>query len=110
MTGTPVRLSRSLFGRLFGGTMPQMACTLFLVISVPLMLSGGDEKLRLGAVDVVVVVLWVFGLTAWADADREGVRWRGFVRRRFSWAEIERVAVVRPLPAALHREVRPGVR
>jgi hypothetical protein len=66
------------------------------------MLSRSGDYLRVGAVDAVVAVLWVFGLTAWAEADREGVRWRGFVRRQFSWAEIERVAVVRPRLAGVN--------
>ncbi len=100
-TPAPIQLQRSVFGRLFAGTPIQMMLTL-LLIALPIGFTQADTRdaqpgrvVFAIAVIALVLILWLFGLTAYAKADDNGISWRAFVPRQFDWADVESIALVR---------------
>lgn len=42
---------------------------------------------------LVLLVPWVAGLTAWARADENGIRWRYWIRHAYPWQQVTRVTL-----------------
>jgi hypothetical protein len=104
MADTPIRLRRSVFGRLFGGTPVQLPAAIALVIFPIAFASSHSHPVRFIVIIGVVAALWVLGFTAHAEADQDGLRWRTIMPRTFRWDEIERLArVANPLSMSTRR-------
>ena len=86
---------RSVVTRLFGGGNFQAFLTIVIVFA--LALAGvvihfvGPSALPAFLGVLLPGVPWLLGVTAWSRADADGVRWRYYRPRSYSWAEIEQV-------------------
>ena len=92
--GGAIRLRRSLGARLFSGWPLQPVLTIVLLLSLALDIfvstfGGWAVLLRSFLPAVPIYAIWIIGLSASAHADGDGIRWRYFIPRRYSWAEIE---------------------
>lgn len=99
MTGDRIRLGRSLAGRVAGGALFQLvlgivAIVLLIRAIVPTSGSHGSSELTTLVVGLVALALWLLGVTAYAEADAEGIRWRYYLPHRVRWSEIERISLV----------------
>lgn len=113
-----VRLSRSLATRLFGGGNFQWLLTVVLVLYVALIVFVSvliGPSTLLGLITVLIPgIPWLFGVTAYARADNDGVHWRYYRPHTYAWSEIDQVefgSVVRGGASSANRipAVRVGV-
>jgi hypothetical protein len=92
------RLRRPLVARLFASGL-QLFLTFVAVITIPVLgltIWKGDLAMwPFLLVDVLLVALWLRGVTAWAQADDEGLRWRYWARWDHPWSKISRVTLTR---------------
>lgn len=117
-TSGRVRLRRTWNARLFG-SWSQLALTLYAAAFLALLgLQGASGSLSgrywyFYLVDAVVAVLWLRGITAWAEADEHGVRWRYWTKTDLPWRRVERVALgeraVLASPQPLPRTREPAI-
>lgn len=102
MTSTDgaIRLRRGVGARLAGGAVPflQTVLTLGVVVWVAMIGmvvgladAGVNEVLAAAAPGLPVVVLWLVGVTARAQVDDGGLRWRYYRSCAVGWADVERV-------------------
>ena len=86
------RLRRSVLTRVMGGAWFQWLLTLQLAfLAWALVAAPGLEAGQLGPLILLFVpyaVLWTSGVTAWAEVDDTGLRWRYFVRVQLTWAQV----------------------
>jgi hypothetical protein len=90
------RLRRSPYARLFAGCVFQplltMGMAILLVTLVGLAWFGGFGAVLSGAAPGLPwVAAWLVGVTAHAEVDEAGVRWRYYRTGTLGWADVERV-------------------
>lgn len=90
------RLRRSLYARLYAGPPFQPLLTagvlIQLVIVAALAWYGGlGTLLSAGAAGFLWPAAWLIGVTAHAEVDGAGVRWRYYRTGRLAWTDVERV-------------------
>lgn len=94
----PVRLRRTWGARLASSGL-QLLLTLYVAFTVAfvvLFVATGRAEWQYWyfyLLDVLLAALWLRGVTAWAEADDEGVRWRYWIRHEAPWGKVSRVAL-----------------
>lgn len=101
-----IRLRRGPLCRLASST--TQAVLSLVCLGVPVALIWGATQGRplfggplLGWVWIVVLyVPWLAGVTAWARADADGIRWRYWQKYEFRWEQVRRVELTKRIVGA----------
>jgi hypothetical protein len=96
-----IGLDRTMPGRLWGGTRLQPLVLTFVVLGAVRIIGMAaglidDQSLPLtwtAIIWAVLVALLFVGVTGWAAADDEGVRWRYYRTHQYAWSEIEQLCL-----------------
>lgn len=92
-----VRLRRPLLTRLFSSAL-QTLLTVYALAVAGMLVAAVAGRLDwsywpLYLVDLAAVAVWLLGVTAWAEADDSGVRWRYWMKQDVPWRDVSRVAL-----------------
>jgi hypothetical protein len=93
-----VHLHRPPAGRLFATTLQQVLTlvAVLFVLTVVAVTAAGDLSLwPLLVVQVLLVALWLRGVTGWARVDDDGLHWRYWTRSDRAWPHIGTVTLTR---------------
>jgi hypothetical protein len=94
---TRVRLRRPVRARLFSGPL-QTLLTLNAIVTVGLLGLAIAGKIDFNdwaqyLFEALLVALWLPGVTAWAEVDDAGLRWRYWMKCDLAWRDVARVAL-----------------
>lgn len=94
---TLVRLRRPALARLFSSPL-QTLLTLYAAVTVGLVVAAVAGSLDwsywyLYIIDVIAFAVWLLGVSAWAEVDDNGVRWRYWMKTELPWRDVSRVAL-----------------
>jgi hypothetical protein len=83
--------------RLFSSPL-QAVLTLYAIASVGFLVLALAGKIvssewYLYPIDLAAFALWLRGVTAWAEVDDAGVRWRYWMKYDYAWHEVTRIAL-----------------
>lgn len=91
------RLRRPLHARLFSSALQALltayaAATLGFVVAA---LAGSFDWAYwyVFLIGAIAGWMWLLGVTAWAEVDDEGIRWRYWTKQDYAWREVSRVAL-----------------
>lgn len=92
-----VQLRRPVLARLFSSALQTLLTVYALAVS-GMVVAAVSGKLDwsywpLYLVDLAAVAVWLLGVSAWADADDGGVRWRYWMKQDIAWQDVTRVAL-----------------
>jgi hypothetical protein len=92
-----VRLRRPLYARLFSSGL-QALLTVYTAVTVGFVVAAVAGSFDWAywyvfVFDVVVVGVWLLGVTAWAEVDDRGIRWRYWMKHDYPWGDVSRVAL-----------------
>lgn len=113
MPGQETRLHRTIGARLFAGWTFQPLLTIAVALNLVLVVLVSTFAGASAFVELLPAlpfyVIWLFGVTATARADADGVTWRYFAPRRFTWQQIDGIEFGGVLRAGLGTSGAPAI-